>query len=80
VEIMSRGTRKRDREIKRRLFDRGGVREYWLVDPQHHRVTVWRRERDGGFPRVAELSSEQDDVLTTPLLPELKIRLIQLFS
>jgi len=80
MEIMSRGTRKRDREIKRRLFNRGGVREYWLVDPQHDRVTVWRRQPDGDFPRAAELSSEEHDVLTTPLLPELKIRLIQLFS
>jgi Uma2 family endonuclease len=80
VEIMSRGTRKRDRDIKRRLFDRGGVREYWLVDPEHDRVTIWQRHSDGTFPRIAELSSEQHDVLTTRLLPALKIPLVQLFA
>jgi len=33
----------------------------------------------GEFERVAELSSESDDVLTTPLLPELRIPLRALF-
>jgi Uma2 family endonuclease len=79
VEIMSRGTRKRDEGIKQRLFDRGGVREYWLVDPERDHIIVWRRQADGSFPRVAELSREQHDVLTTPLLAELKIPLVQLF-
>src|SRR4030095_10804786 len=30
IEVASPGTRKRDEEIKLQLFDRGGVREYWL--------------------------------------------------
>jgi len=37
VEVMSKRTRKRDVQIKRRLFERVGVREYWLVDPVHIR-------------------------------------------
>jgi Uma2 family endonuclease len=69
VEILSPGTRKVDEQIKRRLFDRGGVREYWLIDPELDTVKVYRREADGSFPRVAELSREADDVLTSPVLP-----------
>jgi Uma2 family endonuclease len=80
IEIASPGTRKRDEGIKLRLFDRGGVREYWLVDPERDRIVVCRRQADGSFPRVAELSREQRDVLTTPLLAELKIPLSELFS
>ena len=80
IEIASPGTRKRDEGIKLQLFDRGGVREYWLVDPERDRITVWRRQADGSFPPVAELSREQHDVLTTPLLAELKIPLVPLFS
>ena len=30
VEVLSKGTRKRDAQTKRRLFERTGVREYWL--------------------------------------------------
>ena len=33
VEIASPGTRKRDETIKRRLYERSGVVEYWVVDP-----------------------------------------------
>jgi Uma2 family endonuclease len=80
IEIASPGTRKRDEGIKHRLFDRGGVREYWLVDPDRRRVRVWRRQPDGSFARVADLSREQNDIITTPLLPQLTISLVQLFS
>ena len=47
VEILSPGTRKVDESIKRRLFERGGVREYWLIDPELDIVKVYRREADG---------------------------------
>jgi Uma2 family endonuclease len=78
IEIASPGTRKRDEGIKLRLFDRGGVQEYWLVDPESNRVKVWRRQPDGSFTRVADLSHE--DQLTTALMPELTIPLMQLFA
>jgi Uma2 family endonuclease len=80
IEILSKGTRKTDEQIKRRLFERGGVREYWLVDPELDLVKVFRRQSDGSFPRVAELSREQHDVLATPLLPGLAIGLDELFA
>jgi len=80
VEILSPGTRRRDEGVKRRLFERGGVREYWLVDPERDRVTVFLRQEDGGFPRTAELFREHADVLTTPLMPGLAIRLTELFA
>jgi Uma2 family endonuclease len=80
VEILSRGTRKRDLQIKRRLFDRGGVREYWAVDPKLDLVTVFVRQDDGSFPRTAELSRERGDGLTTGLLPGLSIPLSELFA
>ncbi len=34
IEVLSPSTRKRDLGIKRQLFDRGDVREYWVVDPK----------------------------------------------
>jgi len=34
VEIGSEGTRGRDETIKRRLYERAGVSEYWVVDPE----------------------------------------------
>ena len=58
VEILSPGTRKVDEQTKRRLFDRGGVREDWLIDPELDLVKMYRRSDDGGFPRVAELARD----------------------
>src|SRR5437870_117154 len=43
VEIASKGTRKRDETIKKRLYERAGVSEYWIVDPVVETVRVYRR-------------------------------------
>ena len=79
IEIGSPSTRKRDETIKRRLYDRGGVSEYWIVDPELDVVRVYRREGEG-FARAAELSAEAGDVLTTPLFDRLELRLVDVFQ
>lgn len=79
IEVLSPGTRKVDEQAKRQLFERGGVREYWLVDPEQDVVKVDRRTADGAFVRVAELRAERRDVLTTPQLPGLEVPLTDLF-
>ena len=80
VEILSPGTRNTDDQIKRRLFERAGVREYWLVDPELDVVRVFRRKADGAFPRDTELSREGHGVLTTNLMPGLAIPLDDLLG
>ncbi len=40
VEILSPATAGRDRTLKRALYARHGVKEYWLVDPDARTVTV----------------------------------------
>jgi Uma2 family endonuclease len=42
VEVLSRGTKKRDRTIKRAFYARIGVHEYWIVDQAARRVERWR--------------------------------------
>ena len=78
VEIGSPGTRKRDETIKRRLYERSGVSEYWVVDPEVDLVRVYRRGGEG-FGRAVELSREAGDVLSTPLLPGLEMPLARIF-
>ena len=79
VEVLSKSSRKRDAQTKRRLFERTGVREYWLVDPELDIVQVFRASPEGKLTRVAELSAAEDDTLTTLLLPGCSIGLRELF-
>ncbi len=78
IEIGSLGTRKRDETIKRQLYERMGVSEYWFVDPEIDVVRVYRRKGDR-FARPVELSREAGDILTTPLLPGLSLPLARIF-
>jgi Uma2 family endonuclease len=78
VEIGSPATRQRDETIKRRLYERAGVSEYWVVDPELDVVRVYRRD-EAGFGRATELSLEACDVLTTPLVPGLELPLVRIF-
>ena len=78
IEIGSPGTRKRDETLKRRLYERSGVSEYWIVDPELDVVRVYLREGEG-FGRATELSREAGDVLTTALLPGLELPLARIF-
>jgi Uma2 family endonuclease len=79
IEIGSPGTRKRDETIKRRLYERAGVAEYLVVDPELDAIRVYRRDGDT-FARVRELSADAGDSLTTPLLPGLAIQLSRVFQ
>jgi Uma2 family endonuclease len=78
IEIGSPSTRKRDETIKRHLYERSGVSEYWIVDPELDVVRVYRRDGDG-FGRAIELSRETNEVLATPLLPGLEMTLARIF-
>jgi Uma2 family endonuclease len=79
VEIASKSTRKRDETIKRALYERAGVSEYWVVDPKIDVVRVYKNTAEG-FSRPIELRRDAGDTLTTPLLPGLTIPLDVVFS
>ena len=77
VEVLSPGTKQRDLGVKKDLFERGGVREYWVVDPKANTVTVYRRGA-GGLSNVQSLPDDAN-VITTPLLPGFSLALEKLF-
>jgi len=79
IEIVSDTTRRMDEIVKLRLYERFGVREYWVVDPILDTVKVYRWV-DLVFTKVAELSAAAGDLLTTPLLPGLEISLPTIFE
>ncbi|MYK89504.1 MAG: Uma2 family endonuclease, partial [Acidobacteria bacterium] len=77
VEILSPSTAERDRTLKRRLYARHGVSEYWIVDTEARSVAVLLL-REGGF-EVAGTYGE-GDTLTSPTLPGFELRVDDIFG
>ena len=76
IEILSPSTRRHDLAVKYRLYQRAGVQEYWIVDPDGKTVQVFRLE--DGFYGAA-------DVYTTGAVPvglwgDFSIDLSQVFA
>jgi Uma2 family endonuclease len=80
VEILSPASRRLDEILKRDLYERAGVAEYWIVDPEAEAVKVLRRSEGGLFGRAHLLTRRDGDVLTTPLLPGLLLALEAVFA
>jgi len=51
VEILSPSTQKKDLNEKFKLYERHGVREYWIVDPGNRTIQVWHLESDGTYDK-----------------------------
>ena len=51
IEIVSRGSRLRDRGEKLAEYEMGGVREYWVIDPEEHRADFHVLAADGRYER-----------------------------
>jgi len=49
VEILSPSNRKRDLFDKFFLYQKSGVREYWIADPEVKAVTVYIMQQDGEY-------------------------------
>ena len=79
VEIGSPATRRRDEKTKLQLYERFGVQEYWVVDPDLDVIKVYRLV-EGRYQRAAELTLAAHDVLSTPLIPGLELSLADIFA
>lgn len=79
TEIASPGTRSRDEIIKRQLYERMGVSEYWIVDPKDDTIRVHRLVGTRFEPPV-KLSAQAGDALRTALLPGIEMPLADIFK
>ena len=58
VEVLSPSTQRHDRLVKLDLYQRAGVREYWIVDPDSSTVQVFMLK--DGYLHPHEVYSEKD--------------------
>jgi Uma2 family endonuclease len=77
VEVLSPSTAGHDQIKKRRLYERHGVREYWLAHPVDRVLTIYRLQGDEyGKPEIVELKGET----AVGILPEIVIQWDELAS
>ncbi len=78
VEILSPGTSRKDREIKRREYAKAGVVEYWIIDPESQRIVMLKGAVGVDFGLRKFLAG--DDVLTSEMFDSFALSLAELFA
>lgn len=79
VEIISSGTenRRRDLSVKRQLYAKYGVKEYWIVDPDNRSILIFRLQEQ----KLQEIATlRRDDELTSPILPAFELNMGAIFN
>jgi Uma2 family endonuclease len=76
VEILSPTSLDRDQHIKRRLYQQFEVPEYWVVDPEHGMIVVYRLDQG-----TYGIRSRYDraSILESPEFPTLRVPALDLF-
>lgn len=77
IEVVSPDNTGMDTLRKRSIYERFGVKEYWMVFPDYEQVQVLRHT-ETAFAQPELL--ENQDVLETPLLPGFRLPLPELFA
>ena len=77
VEILSPSTLKRDITTKYELYQRHGVKEYWLVYPNDRTLLIYKLSDEGRYA-APEVFGE-DDAVPVPLLGDLVIDMGKVF-
>ncbi len=62
AEIFSKSTMKRDVGIKKDIYERNGIREYWIIDPWRETIDVYLL-RDGKYELGGHYENWSDDEL-----------------
>lgn len=76
VEIISPSSTSRDRIVKKRLYERFGVREYWLVDPAGRRIDVFLLE---GREYRLTATAAGSGAISSSVIPGFSIDIAQAF-
>lgn len=62
VEILSHSTKDRDLNIKREIYEKFGVAEYWVVDISTRQVTVLKDNLNGKY-KTSQIFEETDTIV-----------------
>lgn len=78
IEILSKGNSKIEMQIKYNLYQESGVKEYWIVDPEHEIVHQFVADETEKYQLIKMFST--DDIVSPALFPDFKIDLKDVFE
>lgn len=78
IEILSPSSLRNDRLVKLRLYQRAGVREYWIADPENKTIQVFLLDSDGTLRPHEDYG--RTDVAKVNVLDGCSIKLCKVFS
>ncbi len=77
IEILSLSTAYYDIKKKFKVYEKFGVQEYWIVDPETNSVEIYSNEK-GHFSLIGKAEREGD--IESPLLKGLQLTLKDIFA
>jgi Uma2 family endonuclease len=77
IEILSPSSVQRDRIIKRKIYSRNGVKEYWLINPEQKTIQQFQLQKKA-FTLIKEFGAKES--LSSSFFPELVIQLENIFD
>lgn len=85
VEIISSSSEYRDKVVKRAIYEKNRVAEYWLVNPYMKSITLLALGEKGAYElfahgALAEDTVEQKKEVTSKLLAGLTVKLEEVFG
>ena len=78
VEILLPANSKKELKNKYEVYEESGVQEYWIVYPEQRAMHIYRLGADGRFTGLRPLT--EGDVLETPVMPGLRLPLVEVFD
>lgn len=70
IEIFSPGSVRNDKTVKFNLYQKHGVKEYWMIDPHEQYLELWSLS-DDQFTQIGVFGP--DDTFTSPVLGNVEL-------
>jgi Uma2 family endonuclease len=78
IEILSPGNSSKEMKLKKDLYEENGIREYWIIDPEHENAFQFHLLESGVYsPATIYVDNE---ILDCVIFPDLKINLRDVFD
>jgi len=77
IEILSPSTQDTDRIFKKRIYEKFGVKEYWILDPILETVEIWSSTKN---KYQLLINATKDDTIESRVIAGLRLALVTVFD